>query len=121
MRKWISLLLMLWLPLFLSTASYAASKMEMQAVQHASLMEMHDMDISMDGHCHMDKSGSQPEDQSPSSNGYCNHCGFCFSLGLPTATPLNLATYVHPLVSNVPWVSLPHTTSSFLRPPITLN
>lgn len=124
MKKIISLLLVLWLPLFFSTAGYAATSMQAQAGAVSSKADVQTHHAQMSEHCKMmfEDNASQPDkDQNQRHTGKnaCQHCGFCVSLGFFAVPDFGLQQSHHPLISHTGWASSPHTTSTDLRPPIT--
>jgi hypothetical protein len=127
MKKLISILMVFWLPLFLSTASYASTKMHAQEEPSTVVAVDHEAMASSDHGAEHDlcSRGSSEESQDSghqdsSSHGQCQHCGFCVALVFYTAPVINdLPLAQHPLSAHIAWVSSPHVTATDQRPPIT--
>lgn len=129
MKKLISCFLVFWLPLFVSTAGYASTRMlgsEMQAQAISAEEQTSVQQAEMPEHCTMFMDSNENTDHSthdqPSKhagNGSCNHCGFCLNLGFyPLTEVADLSHFRHTLGGNIAWAPATHLTSAELRPPI---
>ena len=123
MKKLISCFLVFWLPLFVSTAGYAATQMqgfEVQSQAASAVEQTIAQDAQMPEHCAMHMEGkNQDQSSKHATHGNCEHCGFCLNLGFyPLAAAADLPHFRHALGGNTAWVPTTHLTPAELRPPI---
>ena len=114
-RKFVALMLMLWMPLFFSGAAYAATQMELaNANSHEVAQTSHACH-----HMNSEKMAAHQETKHSTGDSHCQHCSFCVSF----VTPLNeISTYIthqpSPLAHNAMWASSTHNITPDHRPPI---
>ncbi len=78
-RKFVAVLMLLWLPLFSGSALAATVSMQAQhgACHEAAMPEMHHADADDHQHHHAEASPAQDETASNDQGSSCNSCGIC--------------------------------------------
>ena len=122
-RKFVAVLMLLWLPLFSGAALAASVSMQAQrcACHEAGMQEMHHQDTDIQQHHQAELSGAQDQsashDQQDSS---CNACGVCHlacSGYLAVPSMAAVAAHVTALTTTPYLVSFHSITSTPLVPP----
>ena len=116
---------MFWLPLFLSTASYASTQMQIHEIASVASNDAQGVVASeqnaMPEHCTMSSTAKSKaaDHKDQTSHGKCQHCGFCVNIAFyPLPVVNDLPTSPHTLSAHIAWASLPHFTATDQRPPI---
>lgn len=114
-RKLVAFAMLLWMPLFFSASSYAATQMDF-----ASALSFKTADATSpchDLHEEIDSSHQDMTHNTEDSN--CQHCGYCLSFAMPLSEiKTNIISQMPTFAFKAMWVSSSQNITPNYRPPI---